>query len=216
VIAGHGDCPGELLHRFQDFLLGLEGLDWRPPGHIDPRMLDLLAEVGRKPRLVQETVSSWNLKDLDKRQLRCHETSTHYKWFVYYHPKHHYRIWLHQYKLRGERRLGHAEVPHNHRYSLASVIMRGGFVHHSFEQMDGGLVELAHDRHHYRQGDAYSVDWKQLHRLSDLSDHTLTLVVESPIVRHFSEAFYGESSTPDLFYDFVALHKRLSDEMTCL
>jgi hypothetical protein len=205
-----------MLETFQDFLLGLEVLEWSPPGHIDPRMLDLLAEIGRRPRLLQEAVNSWNVADLEERQLRCHETATHYKWFIYFHPELRYRIWLHQYKILGERRRGHAEVPHNHRYSLASVIMRGGFVHHAFERMDGGLVELTSKRHSYLRGDAYSVGWDQLHRLSDLTDHTLTLVVETPPVRNFSEAFYSESGTPERFYDFVGLHGRLTEEMTCL
>lgn len=204
------------MECFQDLLPRLERLEWSPVGHIDPGVLELLAELGREPRLIQEAVRSWGVKDLDKRQLRCHETSTHYKWFIYYHEKLRYRIWLHQYKVLSERRLGHAEVPHNHRYSLASVIVRGGFLHHLFEQTDGELVELAHQRQSYSQGDAYTVDWQRLHKLSKVSDHTLTLVVESPVVRHFSEAFYSGSTTPNLFYDFVGLHARLAEEMMSL
>jgi hypothetical protein len=188
-------------------------LDWSPSGYIDPKLLRLLAEMGGRPSLIQEAVSSWNADDLDRRQLRCHETSTHYKWFVYYHQKLHYRIWLHQYKLPGERHLGHAEVPHNHRYSLASVIVRGGFVHHSFKRSDGEVIELADERRFCSQGDAYTVDWAKLHKLSELSDHTLTLVVESPVVRHFSEAFYEGSATPRIFNDFVALHAGLAEEL---
>src|SRR5712691_7292365 len=182
-----------MLENFQDFLVQLQLLEWLPTGYIDPSVLELLTQIGHEPRLVQEVVSSWAIKNLDKRQLRSHETSTHYKWFVHYHRKLHYRIWLHQYKLRNERKVGHAEVPHNHRYSLASVIMRGGFDHQFFEQIDGELVEQVHERRSYAQGDAYTVDWQRLHKLSALSDHTVTLVVESPIVRHFSEAFYGGS-----------------------
>lgn len=201
------------MESFHNFLSSLELLDWSPVGHIDPKILDLLAEVGEQPSLIQEAVRSWNLKDLDRRQLRCHETATHYKWFVYYHRKLHYRIWLHQYKLPGERHLGHAEVPHNHRYSLASVIVRGGFVHHSFARTHGEVIELPDERMSCSQGDAYTVDWARLHKLSELSDHTLTLVVESPVVRHFSEAFYDGSATPRLFYDFVALHASLSEDV---
>jgi hypothetical protein len=204
------------VKSFQDFLQRLESLEWSPAGYIDPRLLGLLAEVGREPGLIQEAVRSWTVNDLDKRQLRCHETTTHYKWFVYYHQRLRYRIWLHQYKLSGDRKVGHAEVPHNHRYSLASVIVRGGLVHHSFEKVEGELVELAHERCPYSRGDSYTVGWQQVHKLSNLSDHTLTLVVESPIVRHFSEAFYGESDMPRLFYDFVGLHARLSEEMLSL
>jgi hypothetical protein len=204
------------LKSFDDFLRGLELLEWSPAGYIDPRLIRLLDQVVREPHLVAEVISSWNSKDLDKRQLRCHETSTHYKWFVSYHKKLRYRIWLHQYKLRGERNIGHAEVPHNHRYSLASAILQGGFVHHYFERTSKSVVELVQERRSYCRGDTYVVDWRRLHKLSGLSDHTVTLVVESPVVRHFSEAFYGDSSKPSLFYDFAGLHSRLSGEITSL
>jgi hypothetical protein len=200
------------LHSFGEFLQALELLDWSPAGHIDPQVTDLLAEVGREPRLVRDLVRSWDSLGLEERQLRCHETSTHYKWFLHYHERLRFKIWLHQYKLQCDRRTGYAEVPHNHRHSLASVILRGGFVHHLFERVDGGLEELADERRSYTTGSAYAVAWQRLHMLDKLAEHTVTLVVESPVVRHFSEAFYGNSDEPSRFYDFVELHGRLVDQ----
>jgi hypothetical protein len=50
-----------------------------------------------------------------------------------------------------------------------------------------------------------------VHKLSAVHDHTVTLVVESPVVRHFSEAFYDQTGQPSLVYDFVGLHARLSE-----
>jgi hypothetical protein len=58
--------------------------------------------------------------------------------------------------------------------------------------------------------------WERVHKLSGLLEGTVTLVVESPVVRHFSEAFYEDSGQPRLFYDFTELHSRLSAEMTSL
>jgi len=176
-------------------------------------VLAVLAEVGRQPRLVHDAVSSWSLNGLDKRQLSCHETATHYKWFLYYHKSRRFKVWLHQYKTCGERRLGYAEVPHNHRYSLASVILKGVFVHHDFKRSGGVLTESVNSRQSYGQGDAYMVAWQQIHQLSDIHDQTFTLVVESPTVRHFSEAYYTESTEPRMFYDFVGLRPRLEDSM---
>lgn len=204
------------MKNIHDFLRRLERHQWSPAGYIDPGVLELLAEVGREPSLVGATVNSWNAANLEKRQLRCHETATHYKWFVYYHKQLHYRVWLHQYKMTGDRNIGHAEVPHNHRYSLASVILRGGFVQHFFERGNGSLVELTQERRSYARGDAYSVEWNQLHKLGELIDHTITMVVESPTARHFSEAFYGESGEPKVFYDFVEMHSQLLAEMATL
>jgi hypothetical protein len=183
---------------------------------MEPTVLGLLAEVGHEPQLIHATVNSWNTANLNKRQLQCHETATHYKWFIYYHDKLGYRVWLHQYKLPADRRVGHAEVPHNHRYSLASVVLRGGFTHHRFEREDGKLEELKHERQSFSRGDVYMVKWPQLHRLSELVDHTVTLVVESPTARHYSEAFYDDLGEPSVFHDFVELHPRLSADIASL
>jgi hypothetical protein len=92
----------------------------------------------------------------------------------------------------------------------------GGFTHHFFERQDGRLAELEQQQACYSQGDAYMVGWHQVHRLSELIDHTVTLVVESPAARHYSEAFYDDSGEPRVFSDFVGLHPRLSADIASL
>lgn len=199
------------MRNFGKFLSHLSRLKWSPPGHIDPGVLCLLTDLGHERTLIQDLVASWDAEDLEKRQLRCHETSTHYNWFVYYHKRLRYRIWLHQYKEAVDRRPGYAEVPHNHRYSLASVVLCGGFEHRYFAHGEAGLSELESERRSYVAGEAYLVEWQKLHMLSGLHDQTLTLVVESPVVRNFSEAFFKGDAQPVLFHDFVGLHPRLSE-----
>jgi hypothetical protein len=199
------------MKEFCDFLHELDLLTWCPAGYLDPGVLDLLRELGSAPELVSRTVNSWNARNLETRQLLCHETATHYKWFIYYHKALRYRVWLHQYKALDERRTGYATVPHNHRYSLASLVLRGGFDHHYFERRGEELIELTDERRSYSGPDAYTVDWRRVHMLSAVRDHTITLVVESPVVRHFSEAFYDHTGQPSLVYDFVELHTRLSE-----
>jgi hypothetical protein len=197
------------VQNFHDFLAGLDLLEWRPAGYLDPGVLELLAEVGRAPQILWDFISSWDLGNLETRQLRCHETSTHYKWFVHYHDDLRYRIWLHQYKPAPERRSGYAEVPHNHRYSLASLILSGQFKQHFFDVVAGRLTEIPDECAAHSRGDVYSIDWHRVHKLSGVSDRTVTLVVESPVARHFSEAFYSESARPSLCPDFVELHPHL-------
>lgn len=204
------------MKSFDQFQRRLDSLSWTPAGHIDGAVLDLLTEVGQDRGLIESTVKSWNAKNLDMRQLRCHETATHYKWFMHYDEHRGYKIWLHQYKSQHNRRVGHAEVPHNHRYSLASVILRGGFTHHYFRRDDNKVIELLEDRCRYSQGDVYSVEWCQVHSLSHVIDHTLTLVVETPAVRHYSEAYYDDSGDPKIFTDFVGLHPELAADLACL
>jgi predicted metal-dependent enzyme (double-stranded beta helix superfamily) len=162
---------------------------------------------------VHDTVNSWSVKGLEKRQLSCHETATHFKWFLHYSERRRFKVWLHQYKNAGERKIGFAEVPHNHRYSLASVILSGGFSHHCFERNDGVLTEHEGARRRYGPGDAYTVGWREVHKLSGIDERTLTLVVESAPVRNFSEAYYGASAEPVTFSDFVGMRPRLTKEM---
>jgi hypothetical protein len=73
--------------------------------------------------------------------------------------------------------------------------------------------ELIPKRRSYFQGDSYTVKSDQVHKLSGLVDHAVTLAVETPLVRHFSEAFYQESGEPRVFYDFAGLHSQLAAEM---
>lgn len=203
------------MNDFNDFLKRLALADWHIKGVISPEVIDLLRELGIRPHLIWESVAAWSPGSLDKRQLRCHETTTHYKWFIYYHKRFRYRIWLHQYKSANERRLGYAEVPHNHRYSFASLILHGGFHHHIFNVTESGLDESGTERQMLAAGDVYTLHWDRIHKLSSLLDKTITLVVESPTVRNFSEA-YDDSGSPQRFYDFAGLHPRLSQELMTL
>jgi hypothetical protein len=199
------------VYNFADFLNRLEETSWDPAGHLDDTVLGLLAELDGERDLLYREVLSWAAGNLEYRGLRSHETTTHYKWFVYYHETLSFRVWLHQYKSADERVPGHAEVPHNHRYSLASLVISGGFDHHIFHQHKLGLREQASSVRPFRAGDTYTVRWDEIHKLSNLLDHTLTLVIESPIVRHYSEAFYADADRPRRFYDFAGLHSSLCE-----
>ena len=103
------------MDSFTEFLEGLDKARWSPAGHIDETVLELLRELNADSALLRRQIVSWASENLELRGLRSHETATHYKWFIYYHEKLTYRIWLHQYKSSADRILGYAEVPHNHR-----------------------------------------------------------------------------------------------------
>lgn len=199
------------MHSFEDFLNCLEDARWTPAGYIDDSVTKLLAELGGELEILHQEVLSWREQNLEYRGLRSHETATHYKWFVYYHKKLTYRVWLHQFKPISERAFGHAEVPHNHRYSLASLIVAGGFDHHLFCRGGPELREARKPVRSFRAGDTYAVQWNEVHKLDNLRDRTLTIVVESPIVRHYSEAFYEGTGRPRRFYDFAGMHASLCE-----
>lgn len=199
------------MQSFEDFLERLDSASWSPAGYIDGRVADLLGELRGKLMLLHQEVASWADGNLEERGLRSHETTTHYKWFVFYHSTLSYRVWLHQYKPFPERTLGHAEVPHNHRYSLASLVVAGGFDHHVFARRGQELIELTKSRRSLTAGDTFVVHCDQVHKLSNLQDRTLTMVVESPVVRHYSEAFYESGNAPRRIYDFAGLHSSLRE-----
>ena len=199
------------MYSFMDFLHGLEGACWQPAGYIDAAVLELLKELDGERELLHQEVLSWATGNLEYRGLTSHETATHYKWFVYYDETLAFRVWLHQYKSSGDRVLGHAEVPHNHRYSLASLVISGGFDHHVFGRGRPSFKELDEPGSPLRVGDTYALQWDEVHKLSALLDRTLTLVIESPIVRHYSEAFYAGADRPRRFYDFAGLHSSLCE-----
>jgi hypothetical protein len=204
------------LRRFSHFLGCLDALDWNIGGQIDSKVLPVLSALANEPEAVQDLVTSWTSENLERRQLSCHETATHYKWFIYFNKRWRFKVWLHQYKTAEERRLGYAEVPHNHRYSLASVILSGGFTHHYFDRSGGAVTESLAERVRFGPGDAYIVQWQRIHKLSELRDRTFTVVVESAPVRSFSEAFYPTLEGPTIFYDFVGLRGRLVRELGAL
>lgn len=199
------------MESFEEFLARLGMARWNPAGYIDDSVLNLLRELNADPAVLHRQIASWASEDLELRSLSSHETATHYKWFVYYHEKLTYRVWLHQYKPAAERMPGYAEVPHNHRYSLASYVIAGGFDHHVFARKGEDLVEVLAERTKLDAGDAYLVHCDQVHKLSSLQERTLTVVVESPVVRHYSEAFYGETYPPRRIYDFVGMHSGLCE-----
>ncbi len=134
-------------------------------------------------------------KPANKVHLYSHETATHYKWHIYTNQQQSYRLWLHEYKKKDLVRFGYATVPHNHRYSFASLILRGGFKHELYQ------IERIPNNHHtfknlslletsdFELGKIYTIDSNQVHSLSNIQDDTLTFIVERQSTRDYSEEF---------------------------
>lgn len=87
------------------------------------------------------------------RYAASHETSTHYKWLLYrsYSPR--FTVWLHDYKTDETRGPGYAQVPHNHRYDLCSMVLAGGY---DSLQYDVGADVAMTDRRSFAPGDVLS------------------------------------------------------------
>lgn len=204
------------LRGFGDFLDRLHEVRWSPPELVPAGVVSLLAGLRDRPWILRDEVMAWASGDLELRGMKSRDTSTHYKWFIDRAESSGCRVWLHQYKPRATRGRGYAVVPHNHRYSFASIILRGGFTHHRFQRQGEHLGEVLRQREVFRADKIYTLTYDEIHSLSDISDLTMTLVVESPVIRNYSEAFYDEAGKPKKFSDMVALYPSVMQTVDAL
>ena len=122
---------------------------------------------------------------------RSVEKTTHYKWFLGGGTNREFELWLHEYKPRELRRTGHATVPHNHRFWLTSLILRGGFADTRYARCEpeGELpIEPIAERS-LETGDTMVIDPEEIHSLSELRNGTISMVVQSKSIRSYSEVF---------------------------
>lgn len=163
----------------------LDRLEWRDLGSAHNSAATLLVEAGVEPLLASLRSNTREIVNPD----RSVEKTTHYKWFVAASPADDFEVWLHEYKPDRLRRKGHATVPHNHRFWLTSMILRGGFTDVRYERRADSPSVAPRESHSMRSGDTMVFDAAEVHSLQDIDDETLSLVVQSRPIRHYSEVF---------------------------
>lgn len=146
---------------------------------------------------------------------RSVEKSTHYKWLIAEDSGRRFEFWLHEYKPSTHRRTGHATVPHNHRFWLTSLILRGGFDDIRYKRSvrrSGGesMIEPVTSRS-MRTGDTMVISPDEIHSLAALRDGTLSLIVQSRAVRSYSEVF--EDGAVKRYSDLDAKLVELGDSL---
>jgi hypothetical protein len=129
-----------------------------------------------------------------------HDTATHFKWLLYRSQEPRFTLWLHQYKEVNERGLGYAQVPHNHRYDIASLILSGGYTAVDWQGTDDGIRQA--DSQDFHKGDIMAIEYDRIHSLLAIEPYTLTLVIEGRRIIGFSTAYYPPDYTPRIFPDF--------------
>jgi hypothetical protein len=149
-----------------------------------------LASVrGRLDDLVS-ALSQLRVEEFAHMTVRSRETSTHYKWHLHADPQHRFVLWLHEYKTAGLRSPGYADSIHNHRYGLSSLVLSGGYTHMRFvvrrDPAEGRALVNRVAAHQLGPGSTYSISADEFHRVADLVDGTVTLVVEHPAIRAYS------------------------------
>jgi predicted metal-dependent enzyme (double-stranded beta helix superfamily) len=148
--------------------------------------------------LVYEHMETWSPSQVTARANGSHNTSTHYKWLVHRDDSHRFTLWIHDYKLAGERGPGYAEVPHNHRYDLCSIILDGGYTSVLYN-VKSDLLPI--EKPTFRVGDVLSLRHYEIHALTEICEGTLTLFVEGPTITDFSTVFYLDGKRRN-FVDF--------------
>lgn len=204
---------------FDEIIETLNSFDWNNLEATYRQVAELLRQVNLNRDLLRAEFESVGLHELQRRIELSHETATHYKWYVYKEPERGYVIWLHEYKSAALRRMGYAEVPHNHRYWFSSLILAGGFQHYYYspDRIEDGssFITMPVLEETYRTaGDVYTVDPDRVHSIAQLEEPTLTLIIRSRGVRDHSESFDLQTSAITRYYPFssrIANFKQITD-----
>lgn len=130
---------------------------------------------------------------------RCHETPTHFKWFLGESRQSRFTLWVHEYK-ESEGHGGWAESIHDHRYGFTSMILSGGFTQEFYSAVP--VLVDSHARFEITQtgerqetsGTMYECVPATIHRLSDVAPGTTTLLVKAPASKPFSTSFDSTGS----------------------
>lgn len=175
----------------------LEKVDWTD-ANWRKAVIDILRSSHSLRSRLASYMAGWKPQDRLAKLNGSHETSTHYKWLVHRDNRSGFTLWLHDYKVAAQRRPGYAEVPHNHRYDLCSIILRGGY--------DSVLYDVTRsvspvDRETLREGEVLSLTHDEVHALEGIIDGTQTFFVEGPVKKHYSRV-YPVDGAPCEFMDF--------------
>jgi predicted metal-dependent enzyme (double-stranded beta helix superfamily) len=179
----------------------VDTLDWETPPVAHRAVSSIFAAVDIEDLLTELRAGFTEIVD----PRGSVEKTTHYKWLLGKgDPAERFEAWLHEYKPKTHRREGHASVPHNHRFWLTSLILKGGFTDTRFERStdagDDGISVL--QTRAMRPGDTMVIAPEEIHSLSELRDGTFSLIVQSQKVRSYSEVF--EDGAVRRYYDLDA------------
>jgi hypothetical protein len=168
----------ELLRRLAE-------LDGQP---LDAAREQLRGDVDALRSTVEAELAAWAREGMHGRDLLCHETGTHFKWFLGTTAER--VLWLHQYKPTDARSATYAETIHDHRYSFVSVVLAGGYDHVHYEIRPDGPVAVRTEQ--YRAPDDYVLDADAPHRVTGLLDGTLTVILQGPARKDHSTVFHPD------------------------
>jgi hypothetical protein len=170
---------------------------------------DILCDTSHLSTMVYDHMRSWDPRQVSEKDNGSHNTSTHYKWLVHRDDDLRFTLWLHDYLPNEERGPGYAEVPHNHRYDVCSIVLNGGYTSVLYDASNALQVI---EKPTLRSGDVLSLHHNEVHALTEICEGTLTLFIEGPTITRFSTAFYPDGRRRN-FVDFPGRRKQFFDRL---
>jgi hypothetical protein len=183
-------------------------LDWTGD-HWRVDAIDILRDTPRLSMLVYDYMELWSARQVATMDNGSHNTSTHYKWLVHRDEDLRFTLWIHDYKPAEERGPGYAEVPHNHRYDLCSIVLNGGYTSVLYDVSNG---PTSIEKPALRPGDVLSLRHYEVHALTEIWEGTLTLFIEGPTIAPFSTAFYLDGARRN-FVDFQGRREQFRERL---
>lgn len=174
-----------------------------------------LAALQKPEHMILAYLEALPEEDLDSLFDGSHDTSTHYKWLIYRSTGPRFTLWLHEYKNPASRGPGYAQVPHDHRYDIVSLILNGGYIA-SVWQLSGEEL-IGEETLIYQKTDVMNLSHDKIHSLKNILSDTLTLVIEGPRIKAYSTAYYPSEKRKRTFPDFPARWPYFKDKLSsCL
>jgi hypothetical protein len=196
----------------------LGGLSWNSdPTQAQARAHEILVGLDDARAQLSQWLRSLSAEEIDHIVDRSVERSSHYKWYLGGSRKA-YLVWLHQYRPSRayEKANGFAASIHDHRLGFCSRVLSGSLrVTWYAAAVENGTARLTVlDRRRLSSGQVISMTSDEIHKIDDVEDNTLTLVVQGPAERHFSTVFDERNGTMQRFDDLDNLYSCLLDGLS--
>src|ERR1700722_7488391 len=138
----------------------LTAINWDDDVEWRKLAVDIIVSAESLAEKIADYMQSWEPSTRAAMMDASHETSSHYKWLLYRSSDPRFTVWLHDYKPASASGPGYAQVPHNHRYALCSILLSGGYESIWYDVgenlaevrrqtlLEGDVLNMAHDDVH--------------------------------------------------------------------
>ncbi|MEU2122402.1 hypothetical protein [Nocardia niwae] len=165
----------------------LRSLDWEDIGAVQRQAGAALAQIAGRPDILAAALRQIPARPELLRLCEHQERYSVDKLILYSDAESGIRVRLHVFLP------GHADLPHNHRWTFATSILRGGYRHLVYGDAPKGVMPpIVHARHE-GPGDGYVLHHSVVHAVA-AEPNTVSLVIRGPAVKDRSLVFDRQKS----------------------